>query len=200
MRIGIVSDVHCNATALRAALDAMGDVDEVFCPGDLVFQYRFSNEVMDIVRERAIHHVLGNHEAIVLSKAGERVRASGQCDPAHLARLQSTPEILELSIGGKRLYMVHGSPWEPLSEYLYPNHPKIGKLAEIDADYVLLGHTHFSLVEQAGRVTVINPGSAGDPRDHRNGHQPTYAILDLASGECQIRTFDPKAAAADAAA
>ena len=52
MRIGIVSDIHCNHEALRVALERMGDVDELLCAGDSVYQFRFSNEVMALLRER----------------------------------------------------------------------------------------------------------------------------------------------------
>src|SRR3990172_5995152 len=52
MRLGIISDVHCNHEALRIALERMGPVDELLCAGDAVYQFRFSNEVMRILRER----------------------------------------------------------------------------------------------------------------------------------------------------
>ena len=52
MRLGIISDIHCNHEALRIALDRMGPVDELLCAGDAVYQFRFSNEVMRILRER----------------------------------------------------------------------------------------------------------------------------------------------------
>ena len=45
MRLGIVSDIHCNADALSLALERMGDVDELLCAGDAVFEYRFSFSV-----------------------------------------------------------------------------------------------------------------------------------------------------------
>lgn len=185
-----MSDVHCDAVALRAALEAMGDVDEVLCAGDLVFDFRFSNEVLDIVRERGIRHVIGNHDAGVLSQAAERLRASGQCDPGHLDHLRSTPEELRLRIGGKEIYMVHGSPWDRLHEYIYPGSPKISTLGDLGADYVVLGHTHYSMVETAGAAIVINPGSVGDPRDRRNGRRPTYAVLELETGDCAIHTVE----------
>ena len=64
--------------------------------------------------------------------------------------------------------MVHGSPFEPHNEYIYPNSPSISRLGQIDADYVILGHTHYQMAERVGRVLVINPGSAGEARDARN--------------------------------
>ena len=48
MLLGAVSDVHCNAQTLGAALaemDRMG-VTTVLAGGDLVFEYRFSSEVV----------------------------------------------------------------------------------------------------------------------------------------------------------
>jgi hypothetical protein len=41
---------------------------------------------------------------------------------------------------------------------------------------------------------VINPGSAGDPRDHGNGRRLSCAVLDTVSDEVRIIDFpDPKA-------
>ena len=72
MRIGIVSDIHCNAAGLLAALKGMGDVDALICSGDTVYQYRFSNDVLVILRGAGAHLVLGNHDAVVLSRDGPR--------------------------------------------------------------------------------------------------------------------------------
>ncbi|MEK6739155.1 MAG: metallophosphoesterase, partial [Planctomycetota bacterium] len=68
MRIGIVSDIHCNHEALRVALERMGGVDELLCAGDSVYQFRFSNEVMALLRERGARYILGNHEEVLLGK------------------------------------------------------------------------------------------------------------------------------------
>ncbi|MCI0890292.1 MAG: metallophosphoesterase family protein, partial [Chloroflexi bacterium] len=47
MKLGIVADVHCNIAGLRIALDEMGPVDELICAGDAVYQFRFSNDVVE---------------------------------------------------------------------------------------------------------------------------------------------------------
>ena len=52
MLIGIVSDIHCNAEGLRQALQRMGPVDELLCAGDVISEYRFSNDVVELLRER----------------------------------------------------------------------------------------------------------------------------------------------------
>ena len=75
MKIGIVADVHCNHEGLLAALERMGPVDELLCAGDAVYQFRFSNEVMELLRDHGARYVLGNHERVILGPWGERARS-----------------------------------------------------------------------------------------------------------------------------
>jgi putative phosphoesterase len=198
MRIGIIADVHCNHEALRIALDGMGDVDELLCAGDAVYQFRFSNEVMALLRERGARYILGNHEGVLLGKWGERARSAGWVRREELDYMAAQPYRLDITVGGKRLVMVHGSPFEPHNEYIYPNSPSITRLGTIDADYMVLGHTHYQMAERVGRVLVINPGSAGEARDARNAFRLSYAVLDTSSGEVAFHDFqDPTRAAVD---
>ena len=64
-----------------------------------------------------------------------------------------------------------------------PRKRLLARFAEADADIVLYGHTHQQVVERIGRVLVVNPGSAGDARDPRNGGLLSCAVLDTASEE-----------------
>jgi predicted phosphodiesterase len=62
MRIGIVSDIHGNVAGLSCALERMGDVDGLLCAGDMVEEFRFSNEVVGTLRDRGARCVKGNHD------------------------------------------------------------------------------------------------------------------------------------------
>src|SRR5262249_1125853 len=64
LKFGIVSDIHCNAAGLGRALELMGDVDELICLGDSIWEYRFSNEVAALLKDRGAHTILGNHEEV----------------------------------------------------------------------------------------------------------------------------------------
>ena len=195
MRVGIVSDIHCNAPGLLAALKAMGDVDELVCLGDSIYEYRFSNDVVRLLRERAAHVIVGNHEECFFGPAGARARARDGIDPALAEWLASRPHRSELTIGDKRLLLVHSTPWEPRGTYVYPGMSLLERFAEAEADFVLYGHTHHQVVRRLGRVLVINPGSTGDARDHRNGGQLSCAVLDTASEEVRIIDYpDPQRA------
>ena len=50
------------------------------------------------------------------------------------------------------------------------------RLQGIDVDFVLCGHTHMPYQVPVGRITVVNPGSVGLPRD--GDHRASYAIID----------------------
>jgi putative phosphoesterase len=198
MKVGIVADIHCNAEALRIALDRMGAVDELLCAGDAVYQFRFSNDVMALLRERGARYVLGNHEDTLLGRWGQHARTVANVREEELAYMAAQPASIETRINGKTLVMVHGSPFEPHNEYIYPNSPSLARFAEIDADYIILGHTHYQMAERVGRALVINPGSAGEARDPRNAFKLSYAVLDTSSGEVAFDDFqDPTRAAVD---
>ena len=190
MRIGIIADVHCNVEGLQQALDRMGDVDELICAGDAVYQFRFSNEVIALLRERGARYVLGNHERVLLGPWGERVRERDDVRRDLLDYMAAQPYEIDTRVNGKRLVVVHGSPFDPRDEYLYPNSPNLQKLAGIDADYIVLGHTHYHMAAPVGRALVVNPGSAGEPRDHRNGFRLSCAVLDTESGEVAFHHYD----------
>jgi putative phosphoesterase len=186
VKLGIVSDLHCNAAGLAEALRLMGDIDELICLGDSIYEYRFSNEVVGVLKERAAHTILGNHEEGFLGPHGARARARGGIDPALLRWLVGRPHRQELRIGGRRVLLVHSTPWEPRGAYIHPHSAQLARFAEADADIVLYGHTHEQVVRRVGRVLVINPGSAGEARDHRNGRRLSCALLDMASEEVRI--------------
>jgi putative phosphoesterase len=193
LKIGIVSDLHCNLQGLDLALDVMGDVDELLCLGDSIFEYRFSNDVVARLKERRAHIITGNHEEVFLSPAGARARERGDIDPRLLQFLARQPHRRNLDLAGKRLLLVHSTPWEPRGEYVHPHSTKLDLFAEADADIVLYGHTHCQVVKRIGSVLVINPGSAGDARDSRNGRKLSCAVLDTSSEEVRVIDYpDPR--------
>ena len=192
MKLGIVSDLHCNIEGLNRALEIMGAIDALLCLGDSIYEYRFSNEVVAALKDMNAHTILGNHEELFLGPLGGRARERAGNDPMLLQWLGDRPHRLELEFGGKKLLMVHSTPWEPRGTYVFKHSPLLEKFGQAGADFVLFGHTHQQLVRQIGKVLVINPGSAGDARDPGNGRQLSCALLDTDSEEVQITNFpDP---------
>jgi putative phosphoesterase len=193
VRLGIVSDIHSNAAGLQQALDLMGDVDELLCLGDCIFEYRFSNEVVALLRQRGAMIIQGNHEEVFFSPAGVRAREREGLDPSLMDFLAGQPPRRSLRFGNKTVLMVHSTPWEPRGEYVFPHSSHLARFAEAEADFVLYGHTHAQVVRQVGRVLVINPGSAGDARDHNNGRLLSCAVLNTTTHDVQIIDYpDPR--------
>src|SRR5262249_19191489 len=53
----------------------------------------------------------------------------------------------------------------------------------LDADFVLLGHTHVQGLRSFGKTTVVNPGSVGLARD--GGGEACYAVYE--GGEVRLK-------------
>lgn len=189
MKLGIVSDLHCNIDGLDRALETMGPIDALLCLGDSIYEYSFSNPVIARLRELDALTILGNHEEVFLGAAGERARSRPDIDQPLLDWLAGQPHRRALQIGGKRILMVHSTPWEPRGSYVIPTSSELQRFGEADADIVLYGHTHRQVVRRVGRVLVVNPGSAGEGRDPGNGWQLSCAVLDTATEEVVVRDF-----------
>lgn len=192
MRIGIVSDLHCNVQGLQRAIELMGAVDELICCGDAIYQYRFSNETVALLRDSDAHVIWGNHEETLLGPDGVRARAAEWVDQDLVSWLNAQPLTIETRVNGHRLFVVHGSPWAPTEEYIFPTSRSLAKFDGFDADYVLMGHTHVQMAHRATGPTLINPGSTGEARDSANHRRLSFAILDSASREISFCNFpDP---------
>jgi putative phosphoesterase len=209
MRVGIVSDVHGNLAGLDAALAALGPVDHVLFGGDLLGYYFDSAAVVDRLQELSALCILGNHDVYFLSHIGEAKTLAPPVNiPSPAAYLERYGPALEraavelgasriewiaglspqrtIELGGKRILLTHGSPWRPVDEYVYPDHDHFERFGTVDADVVVMGHTHRPLVRREGKVLLVNPGSCGQPRDYDS--RAAGAVLEIGEGvSCEIR-------------
>ncbi|MEM3030727.1 MAG: metallophosphoesterase family protein [Candidatus Micrarchaeia archaeon] len=201
MKLLVVSDVHGNYEALEAVASAV-QYDEVLCLGDLVDFGPDPRECVEWARQSARYIVRGNHDHALAnnvacgcpSKRMERLAEATRgyshsvLDAAEIDFLKGLPLKLAASIGGRSFYAVHGGPRDPLYQLIMARSDRaLGEeLAGIDAEFILLGHTHHPFVNSTaidGKV-VINPGSVGQPRDGDN--RASAAVLDLDSGAARI--------------
>src|SRR3546814_15849555 len=112
----------------RCALVTSSDVcssDLLLCLGDSIYEYRFSNEVVGVLKERGAHTIQGNHEEVFFSPQGARAREQDWIDQTSLAWLAGRPHRLELTLGGKRILLVHSTPWETRGGYVLPASPAL---------------------------------------------------------------------------
>ena len=204
MRILILSDVHANLTALDAVLEDAGSFDRVWCLGDIVGYGPDPNESIERIRSLpGLQCVKGNHDAAILGEIPTRAFN-------HEARDSLTWLESELSQANKawlaglddRLVMeqvtlVHGSPRNPIWEYIMDLGSGRENMNRFDTQICLVGHTHlpsiyimegstpqstrhYGLTEgepfNINRKSILNPGSVGQPRD--NDPRSSYLLYD----------------------
>jgi len=189
MKIGLVSDVHSNLAAFKAVLKDMPKVDEIIGAGDLVGYAAEPNEVVKLARSKGIKSVMGNHDHAVVTKdvrglndraASSVMWTADKLSKDNLSYLASLPDHMELKAGGQKLYVVHGSPRNPLGEYVFPdfsNRDMVGVTKDVEADLIVLGHTHIPMKRTVMGKSVLNPGGVGQPRDR--DPRASYAVLNI---------------------
>jgi putative phosphoesterase len=191
MLVGIVSDIHGNVPAFERALAALSaEVDEMLVAGDAFSDHAFSNDIVDGIRQAGARYVLGNHELSLLSPAGRAARTSARVDQENLRFVADQPLEVRAAFGVKKLLMVHGSPWEPYGQYLNPASPLFARCDALEADFLILGHTHEPFVARHGRTLVVNPGSLGRSDHPSVGDTVTFAVLDTDADHAEIRSFE----------
>ena len=209
MRIGVISDIHSNYDALQAVLSAIGDYDALICLGDLVGYGAQPNEVVSEIRSlRPKAIVMGNHDCAVSTgetsgfvphavHAVEWTRKN--ISPENLSYIASLRTEVTWTIDGAKVALAHGSPRDPLNEYIYPDTAEfiLRSLVEDSGGTVLLlGHTHVPFVRKFDSMLLGNPGGVGQPRD--GDARASYAILEpFSEPEFQIHrvVYDVDAAA-----
>jgi putative phosphoesterase len=186
MRILVLSDIHANWPALAAIRE---EFDVCLFLGDLVDYGVEPGPCIDWVRRNARYAIRGNHDhgaaqRIFVQGIGGFRYLTGVTRPLTITRLNADerqylgglPTSLWLTLNGKRYLLVHATPRDPLDEFAPPDSDAWRRRVEnIDADYVLVGHSHAQFLYQFGKTTVLNPGSVGLPRD--GDPRPAYAVI-----------------------
>jgi len=201
MKVAILSDLHANFEAVQAIAEDLQQADAVLCLGDLLGYYCQVNETMDWVRQHVTHCVLGNHDHYVLHGCPENLPpavrfgaefASRTLAPAHAAWLRQLPLTWTGRLDGRSFLLVHGSPWDPLGDYLYEDNPRLAELAQFDVDVIAFGQTHRFVQRQLGNRVHLNPGAVGQSRDRETIACACAVMLDTRTMAIQrlIRKFD----------
>ncbi len=201
MRILIISDIHANIEALEAIRERC---DYLFCLGDLVDYGPSPRECIDFIKKNAHTVVRGNHdnavafrtdckcsEAYKLMSVKTRELMWSILGEEEINYLGSLPSSRVLELSGAKFFLTHATPADNLFKYLPPDSPDYvwqQEIEGVDADFVLLGHTHISMVKRMGKTTVINPGSVGQSKDVPA--MASYAIWNDGDIEIKRVTYD----------
>ena len=205
MRILIISDIHANLTAFETVLgDAKNQWEYVWCLGDVVGYGPDPNECVELLRTLPHLCLAGNHDWAALGRLDIRTFNPDARKAVTWTRETLTKDNVDyldalpttIVIGNYTL--AHGSPREPVWEYILE--PLIAALnfPHFETPYCLVGHTHQPVIYEQlneegdthaiaptyrqprilnGKRQIINPGSVGQPRDANP--DAAYAILDV---------------------
>jgi diadenosine tetraphosphatase ApaH/serine/threonine PP2A family protein phosphatase len=193
MRYAILGDIHSNLAAFEAVLsdaDDRGGFDKIWCLGDVVGYGPDPNECIERLRQLEHVCIAGNHDWAAIGNMDTAdfnpVAAlackwtAQQLTAKNIDYLKSLP----LRICQDDFTLVHGSPREPVWEYLLSIEGAQENFAHFETNYCLVGHSHvpliFELIDseadykifseetdlELGEIRmIINPGSVGQPRD-----------------------------------
>lgn len=214
MKIAIISDLHSNREALEAVFEHIRGqgISTLYCLGDVVGYGPEPEYCVDLVRGHAKVTLMGNHDEALFHDASdfnphargaieytrERMRPRWYSSSERRARWRWLGE-LPLRHDEGRFTFVHGSPRDPVKEYVlstdgFLNPAKLRAVFDSFEGIALGGHTHhpgmhtedlrfhgldgsesFSLDLPEGKA-FLNVGSVGQPRDGDN--RACYAVLE----------------------
>ena len=213
MRYAIIADVHANLVAFTAVLDDIdgrGGVEEVWCLGDIVGYGPDPHQCIELLCRYNHVCVAGNHDWAAIGKldtsdfnpdAAAACRWTGQqLTPEDIHYLESLPLVIERG----DFTLVHGSPREPVWEYLLSTASARENFACFQSQFCLVGHSHVPLIFEYGEGgacslsqfpaegvvglarnrLIINPGGVGQPRD--GDPRASYAIYDSEAGTISL--------------
>ena len=204
--IAVISDVHGNLEALTAVIDDIRGqgIRTIYNLGDTVGYGPDPVACIDLVDAACAVNLCGNHDYAVLFDAEGFNPIAKKSVDYHRKLLQPAPDnddveverrwrwlsALEPMMEGDGFEAMHGSPRQPITEYVLPSDPemdpiKLGDIFSAMSQHVaFVGHTHFPgvleennesflmLSSLAGKYrindasrAIINVGSVGQPRD-----------------------------------
>ena len=194
MRYAIISDVHSNLEAFTACLREIDRLkaDEIVCLGDIVGYNSSPNECVQLIRERRVRCVMGNHDerAAGLKEPDDfNLQAAAAVLWTRDVLTQENREFLKnlprtLLVNNKFL-AIHGwiddtdqyilSPGDAVRNFQMLSEMKRPKVCffghthvpvtyiDTEGDAVMNADTELKL--EKGVRYLINPGSVGQPRD-----------------------------------
>ncbi|MBR9988142.1 MAG: metallophosphoesterase family protein [Gemmatimonadetes bacterium] len=214
MKYALISDIHANLPALEAVLadvDARTDIGAIYHLGDLVGYSPWPNEVVGLLRERAIPGIAGNYDSTTATDyehCGCRYEDARQEELAHLSYawtranvsagtkqfLGSLPFRIDIRplgghTAGPRLILVHGNP---VLNTVYWTEDRSDRfclqmaesMSAKAGDVIAFGHTHKPWHREVERIHFVNTGSVGRPKD--GDPRAGYALVTLSDGSAAV--------------
>jgi diadenosine tetraphosphatase ApaH/serine/threonine PP2A family protein phosphatase len=213
LRVAVISDIHANLHALEAVLAALEaeQPDEIWNLGDTVGYGPRPNECCAVAQARADLSLVGNHDLVVLGSGDVAVEdfnpeAAAAARWTRDALTEESGAFLEsLAASAERndVELYHGSPRDPVWEYILTVEAATAAFHATRASLVLVGHSHVAMAlhlqgaEVVGGLApagaeadlsagrwLLNPGSVGQPRD--GDPRAAFCVVDFDAGRASF--------------
>ena len=148
----VLADLHSNLTALDAVMsdvERTGGSSEIWCLGDVVGYGPDPSQCVRFVREHCTLCVAGNHDLAAAGKintgdfnanAAEAIAwTAQQLSDEERTYLGDLPQLAQR----EDFTIVHGSPLDPVWEYLSSVETAAESFAAFPTRHCLVGHTHI---------------------------------------------------------
>lgn len=181
MKIAVITDVHANLPALKAALECIRreGCDTIFHTGDAIAIGPFPAECLDVLLNTPnIQFVMGNHDSYYVhglptpqpdwmsdGEVQHQRWTHSRLDPQMRSAVAGWPYVLERDLEGVRTVFVHYALAPSAQDY----QPVVRNATAADLDrmfelhsaaLVFYGHDH-GRSDEKGRARYVNPGSLG---------------------------------------
>ncbi|QNM06852.1 metallophosphoesterase family protein [Qiania dongpingensis] len=193
--IGIISDIHGNYPALEAVIEELDKYgcDEIYCLGDVCGYYCMVNECIDLLRERNITTIRGNHDSYLLGESlCPRSNTVNLCIKYQKSVIKEENyqwiKGLPLYLNENKFCAVHGGWDDYLDEYIEDFNFNDEKIMKFNKNIFFSGHTHIQKLQFQNQMTYCNPGSVGQPRDYISS--AAFAVLDHEKIRMKRKEYD----------
>ncbi len=199
MKIAVISDIHGNLAALESVLESIRQeyIDRIICLGDIVGYGANPDECVDLIRERRIPTILGNHDEAAIGR-GDISSFNNYAKQAilwtrkHLKRQTlNFLSDLTLILREDNLLFAHASPvFSHLWDYIFTPSDANPTFNCFQESVCFIGHTHNPCVftSTGGERRLINVGSVGQPRDHNP--LACWGCFDTVSKEYRLKRVE----------
>lgn len=209
MRLGVITDIHNNLTALRAVMERLNKLscNRIICCGDIIGIGPFPEEtVQAVMRIPNLTAVRGNHEKYLLEGMPAEFPNEERMEPEEVRHhrwehsllsaesvefLRSLPYRTELDCEGIRISVMHYCMDRDGHYVRYTPSPSEDELksmfAGVDGDIILYGHDHRRHICQGGK-TYVNAGSLGCPAQEK--HIARACLVSIENGRVSVQSID----------
>ncbi len=180
-----------------AQIDYLGGADIIFCAGDFVGGGAGTDDIFDLLIERKVRMVRGNHDEMFLdANVYKKDRSPDWLEQMewaydHLSKpyhdlIRSLPLTEELEVApNRKLFVCHAAPTDPWAWVCAPHaltQDLQSAFGKIDAEVIARGHFHEHHVSWLDSKLLLNVASVG----LRSDGLSAFTLLDFNDGRWNV--------------